>query len=197
MLSLPGNIAITEIIREAATMFMLLFVALIAGSSPKIRFAWFLYCFAIWDIFYYVFLKLLIGWPDSIMTWDILFLIPVIWTGPVISPVIVSLTMILLALLIVFYETKMQLVITRILIMVGAILIFLSFIWDFSSYMLREYPFSGLFQYEQTQIALRQYIPSQFNWWLFITGELCILTGLLLPFLYHKKRDAIYRVSAR
>jgi hypothetical protein len=76
---------------------------------------------------------------------------------------------------------------TTVLIMVGAILVFFSFIWDFAAYMLNEYPVSGLFQYEQSQVALKQYIPSQFNWWFFIAGELCILTGLSLLFLYHKK----------
>ena len=56
--------------------------------------AGFMISFGVWDIFYYVFLRLLIGWPESLMTWDLLFLLPVPWVGPVIAPVLVSLSMI-------------------------------------------------------------------------------------------------------
>src|SRR4030043_48057 len=91
----PG-IAVTEIFREAATIIMLLGAGYLGGRYLTQRFAWFIYCFAIWDIFYYVFLKMLDHWPASLMTWDILFLIPTTWTGPVLTPLIVSLTMLLL-----------------------------------------------------------------------------------------------------
>jgi hypothetical protein len=86
-----SHLAVTEIFREVATIIMLLGAGIIAGKTFPERFAWFIYCFAIWDIFYYVFLKALLGWPESFMTWDILFLIPATWVGPVISPIIVSL----------------------------------------------------------------------------------------------------------
>ncbi|HNT42130.1 MAG TPA: hypothetical protein PKN78_07855, partial [Tenuifilaceae bacterium] len=62
----------------------------------------------VWDIFYYVFLKLLIGWPTSMLTWDLLFLIPVTWTGPVVAPVAISLMMITLALVILKSAGKTQ-----------------------------------------------------------------------------------------
>jgi len=94
---IEGPIAVTEIIREAATMIMLLTVCMLAAKRWIIRFAWFIYMFAIWDIFYYVFLWLILGWPESLLSWDILFLIPTTWAGPVIAPVINSFTMILLA----------------------------------------------------------------------------------------------------
>ena len=74
--AIEGDLALTEILREAATMVMLLAIGLMAGRNRSERFAWFLYSFAVWDIFYYVFLKILIGWPSSLLTWDILFLIP-------------------------------------------------------------------------------------------------------------------------
>jgi len=94
---LPGRIALTEFLREIATLIMLLGIGFLAGRNFRQRFAWFIYSFAIWDIFYYVFLKLILDWPSSWLTWDILFLIPVIWTGPVLAPVLVSLTMIILS----------------------------------------------------------------------------------------------------
>src|SRR6267378_2094617 len=91
------QILLVEIAREAATLLMLLGVGWLAGSNFKDRFAYFLMSFAIWDIFYYVWLKVFIGWPSSMLEWDILFLIPFTWLGPVLAPVICAATMILLA----------------------------------------------------------------------------------------------------
>ena len=95
LVPIPADLALTEILREAATLIMLLTIAILNAKTFSERFAWFIYAFAIWDIFYYIFLKIMILWPESLMTWDILFLIPTTWTGPVISPVIVSFSMIL------------------------------------------------------------------------------------------------------
>jgi hypothetical protein len=82
-----------EVAREAGTLLMLAGVALCAGGSRLRGFAAFLVAFGVWDVSFYVFLKLLIGWPASIWTWDVLFLIPVPWTSPVIAPEIVAVTM--------------------------------------------------------------------------------------------------------
>ncbi|MCX6296119.1 MAG: hypothetical protein NTX97_08630, partial [Bacteroidetes bacterium] len=100
------DIAITEFWREVATITMLISTGIIAGKNSAQRFAFFIFSFAIWDIFYYVFLKLLLGWPESFFTWDILFLIPVPWVGPVMAPCIISLTMIVLTLLIICNQEK-------------------------------------------------------------------------------------------
>jgi len=83
-----------EIGREFFSLVMLVSVACLAGWDNKIRAACFVILFGIWDIFYYVFLKLTIGWPESLLTWDLLFLLPVPWVAPVIAPVLVSLTFI-------------------------------------------------------------------------------------------------------
>jgi hypothetical protein len=83
-----------EIGREAATLLMLAGVALAAARNPGQWAALFGIAFGVWDIFFYVFLKLLIGWPASLLTWDILFLIPLPWVGPVVAPVLVSCAMI-------------------------------------------------------------------------------------------------------
>ena len=79
-----------ELGRELATLVMLASVAWGMCRSRREWFAYFALMFAVWDIFYYVFLRLAIGWPATLFDWDILFLLPVIWTGPVIAPVLVS-----------------------------------------------------------------------------------------------------------
>ena len=66
-----------EVLREAATLVILAGVGLAAGRTFIQRFSIFLVAFGIWDLCYYLFLKLLLGWPASVWTWDILFLIPV------------------------------------------------------------------------------------------------------------------------
>ena len=90
---------LTEIGREAATLVLILTSSMLIGNNFRKRFAYFLVIFAVWDIFYYVWLKVLIGWPASIMDWDVLFLIPVTWAGPVLAPVATSLTMIIVAII--------------------------------------------------------------------------------------------------
>jgi len=84
----------TEMAREAATLLMLLGVAMLAERRPLRRFAAFAFCFGVWDIVYYAMLHVAIGWPASLMTWDVLFLIPKPWASPVLAPVLVSLALI-------------------------------------------------------------------------------------------------------
>lgn len=84
--------------REAATIVMIAAVALLAGRTTKEKIGAFLWCFGVWDIFYYVFLRLWLGWPKTIMDSDVLFLIPVPWVAPVILPVSISAVMMLVAL---------------------------------------------------------------------------------------------------
>ncbi len=96
------QILLTEIGREAATIVLILTAAWLAGRSFQQRAAYFLEIFAFWDIFYYVWLKVLINWPASIMDWDILFLIPTTWASAVLYPVLVSLAMLLFAATILY-----------------------------------------------------------------------------------------------
>lgn len=83
-----------EVIREFATLLMLVTVGGLAGTTRRQRFAYTLVAFGVWDIFYYVWLKVLTGWPHSLFDWDVLFLIPLPWWGPVLAPVLISLLMI-------------------------------------------------------------------------------------------------------
>jgi hypothetical protein len=88
--------------REAATLVLIFTGSWLFGRNPKQRFAFFLTIFAVWDIFYYIWLKVLIDWPASIMDWDILFLIPIAWAGPVLAPILVSLTLLAFAVIILY-----------------------------------------------------------------------------------------------
>jgi len=92
------GLTVVEVIREACTIVMLVCVALIAGSSWGQRFAAFLVTFACWDITYYLYLKILVNWPGSLMTRDVFFLIPVTWIGPVITPLVICTTMLILGI---------------------------------------------------------------------------------------------------
>lgn len=83
-------IARTELLREAATIVMLGSLAYITGVTLKQRVGAFLIAFSTWDIFYYLFLRLLFGWPKSLLDVDVYFLIPVAWVGPIITPLVIS-----------------------------------------------------------------------------------------------------------
>jgi len=96
---LPESLRAVEMFREVATMIMLLSVALLAADSLRERCAVFLWAFAVWDIFYYAGLWATVRWPPSLLTPDVLFLIPVPWVAPVWFPLLVSaLTIVAVAL---------------------------------------------------------------------------------------------------
>ncbi len=96
----PQKIIFTEIGREAATIVMLITLSIIAGNSIVSYIAYFLLLFGIWDIFYYVFLKIILDWPESLSTTDVFFLIPTPWIGPVWLPVLLSVIIIAVGLII-------------------------------------------------------------------------------------------------
>ena len=79
-----------EVVREAATLVMLLAVGVLAGERLRRRVAAFFVAFAVWDLTYYLFLHVLDGWPASLTDLDVFFLIPVTWVGPVATAVVAS-----------------------------------------------------------------------------------------------------------
>jgi hypothetical protein len=97
---LPPQLLSTEIVREGATLALLLGVAMVSARGGLRRFAVFSFCFGVWDIVYYVGLYAFLDWPASLMEWDILFLIPRPWVAPVLAPVLVSCALIGAAVLI-------------------------------------------------------------------------------------------------
>jgi len=97
---IPKRFLYIEMTREAATIIMLLIIAFIAGSTWTERIVLFLWTFAFWDLFYYLSLYILIKWPPTLKTIDVLFLIPVPWIAPVWFPIgVSSFTIIIIAIL--------------------------------------------------------------------------------------------------
>lgn len=151
------RLAETEVVREAATLLMLGAVAAAVGSDFPQALAFFLLAFGAWDLAYYLFLKVLIDWPSSLLTWDILFLIPVPWSGPVLAPCAVALTMIATALIYLWRQSNGHSVGIQALHWLGAgagtLIILATFTLDWRNIMA-----GGM--------------PRGFNWPLFALGEL-------------------------
>jgi uncharacterized membrane protein len=186
LVPIDPDLAVVEFWREAATIIMLLGIGIIAGKNTTQKFAIFLYCFAVWDLFYYVFLKLLLGWPDSLFTWDILFLIPVPWVGPVLAPCIVSLTMVMLTAVVIYVQEKGYDIHLRarewFFLITGSLVVIISFILDYIKYVSRGGAASHIWTLsgkQQMFQEIQHYVPTSYNWWLFAIGEVIILTGIL------------------
>jgi hypothetical protein len=149
------DLALIELGREAATVVMLLGVAFLAEKTRRGRLICFMMLFGIWDIAYYLWLWVTIGWPSSLLTWDLLFLIPVIWTGPVIAPILVSVLMIVTAL--IYYghrEAAENVSISRaewVLTILAAVIIFTSFALNHG-------------------VTFDGGVPTRFPWMLFAVG---------------------------
>ena len=141
---------LTELGREAATLLMLAAVAIAVARNAAEWAAAFVIAFGAWDLTFYLFLKVLLGWPASLMTWDILFLIPVPWTGPVLAPVLVSAAMIGVGT----WHLRVPVRIRAAHwsgILIAAVIIVVSFAMDYQNIMA-----GG--------------VPRRFNWWVFATG---------------------------
>ena len=155
-----------ELMREAATIVMLAAVGIVAGSKAWERFAYFLVAFGVWDIFYYVWLKVMLDWPASFSDWDILFLIPLPWIGPVIAPVLVSMFMIVFGVVIVVRMEKRlwfhPTLVSWILSVIGCVIILYSFMMD-------------------TAATLHGEDPLPYHYGYLAVGLGCFLFHLLLP----------------
>ena len=93
-LPIHGALGNVELWREAATLVMLATLGMLAGRTWRRRAGYAALAFGVWDIFYYVFLRLISGWPRTLLDWDILFLLPLPWWGPVLAPVSIAVVMI-------------------------------------------------------------------------------------------------------
>jgi len=190
------DIVITELLREVATMIMLVGIAILAGKNAVQRFAFFLFSFAVWDIFYYVFLYILVGWPQSLMTWDVLFLIPIPWVGPVLSPLIITFQMIALANIMVYFDNKG--IKARInlkewlLFITGSIIVIISWTWDYCNYIIINNPNASIWSFSSKEAlfeASQKYAPQSFNWLLFTVGAFVILLAISFYYLRNRTRE--------
>lgn len=105
-LPIEASFGSTELVREAATLVMLIVVGWLAGKSWRNRCGYFMAAFGVWDIFYYIFLKAIVGWPHSLFDWDVLFLLPLPWWGPVLSPILISIILIVGGILLTRSDEK-------------------------------------------------------------------------------------------
>lgn len=94
-----------ELTRELATLVMLLAAGWLAGRTWRSRVSYSLIAFGLWDICYYLFLVPMSGWPASLLDWDVLFLLPLPWWGPVLAPVLIATLMIVGGSLISQYDS--------------------------------------------------------------------------------------------
>ncbi|MCD6065196.1 MAG: hypothetical protein K0S33_22 [Bacteroidetes bacterium] len=194
--TIPNKIAVVEFWREFATIIMLVGAGIIAGKTKLSRFAYFIIAFAVWDLFYYVFLYVLIQWPQSLFTWDILFLIPFPWTGPVIAPCLVALGMTLLGYLIIHYEEKngsVRIITKQWSLLIGGVcIIIFSFMWDYFSITYETSVGTWTLLSKNNMFEeIKTYVPVQFNWPLFFAGLSCSAAGMLSCYLSWRTRPAL------
>jgi hypothetical protein len=175
-----------EIVREFCTLLMLGTVAWLTGKTFTRRLAAFLFLFGIWDIFYYVALWIFLDWPQSILTWDILFLIPIAWTGPVLAPVLCSILMIFITFLIEWKQYKLDSFRLEtkelILFFAGAFIVFVAFIFDFSALIIKgNYlkHFFALAENREFLNAMYSFVPDRFQWEIFTLGLFIIISGII------------------
>ena len=188
LVSINAEIFITEILREIATIIMLAGIGILTGNSSSQRFAFFLLTFAIWDIFYYVFLFALLGWPSSLLTWDILFLVPIPWVGPVITPIIVSLTMIILASSLIHFKKNLNLN-QWLLSILGSLMVIISWVLDYWIFISNQFSNGAWILSSEQELfgSSDQYIPGSFNWYIFLIGILLLLTATASHYLKNRK----------
>lgn len=157
-----------ELAREIATVVMMLAVAVLAARSILRRFAAFVYVFGLWDLFYYVWLKLYLGWPSQWLEWDILFLIPWPWFGPWLAPALIALLFALWGGWVLARPRDLRLRRTdALLFAAGALLALAAFLA----------PAWPLLAGDAT--ALRGWIPGTFAWPLYLVGLAVMATALV------------------
>ena len=190
---IPNKIALVEFWREIATIIMLLGAGIIAGKTKLSRFAYFIIAFAVWDIFYYIFLYLLLQWPQSLFTWDILFLVPIPWTGPVIAPCIVSFGMIVFGVILIYFtekNVKIKISFSNWLILLSGVLVILSsFMWDYVSVTYHNHQgFWTINSHSNLFEEIKMYVPTKFNWLAFHAGTWICVGGMIISFRNFKKQ---------
>lgn len=175
----------TELLREIATILMLLSAGGMLARSALDRFAWFIFCFGVWDIVYYVGLWAVLDWPPSLATWDLLFLLPLPWYGPVYAPIVVALGLILLAFILLFARRRDPEF--RVsgkewgMMLLGASIIILSFVLDHAEYVLQDHSFGALFTFSQEKLmeVSKDYVPREFDLKIYLAGLLITLLGMV------------------
>jgi hypothetical protein len=163
------ELIVIELFREIATILMLITVGAVAGRKFWEKFGYFIILFGVWDIFYYIWLKVTIGWPGSFLEWDVLFLIPVPWIGPVIAPIAISVLMIIIGLSITGLFSRgysfRPALFTWLLTVFATALVLFSFMYDVDA-------------------TLRFQMPRPYLYWLLLSG----LTLYVLAYIHSYRK---------
>jgi len=181
-----------EFFRELATIIMLIGIGIVAGKTRLQRFAYFVFAFAIWDIFYYVFLYVCLGWPQSLSTWDILFLIPVPWVGPVWAPCVLCLLMIIGSLFVIHKtNSENNYIIAPVhwwMLISGAFICIVSFMWDYLTFTYNKNHAWSIISNKEMFSEISTYVPQKFNYALFLLGFLTMSASVILSILKSTSR---------
>ena len=183
-LPMATGLGSAELVREAATLVMLFIVGVLAGKTWRARLGYSAIAFGVWDIFYYVFLKAMCDWPHSLLDWDVLFLLPLPWWGPVLAPMLIALLMIIWGTLASRCDRgqaprRLNLGVWALNVLGMALALYV-----FMADSLRVAHEGGL--------ALRNLLPTQFNWPLF-----CLALALLSAPVGHELRQLWPRGTVR
>lgn len=169
-LSMQGLLGQVELVREAATLLMLVTVGMLAARIWRKRLAYAMIAFGVWDIFYYVFLRVVSDWPKSLFDWDVLFLLPLPWWGPVLAPVCIALLMIVWGTFVTqFAQSSPATAVTRMLWSSSAVGIALA-LYAFMADSLHSIP--------QGLDVTRSVLPTSFNWWIYCAALTLMATPI-------------------
>jgi hypothetical protein len=153
---LPDDrILLVEVGRELATLLMLWGVAMVASREAWSRFGVFAFLFGVWDIVFYITLWGVLSWPESLLTWDVLFLIPLVWAGPVLSAVVVAASLVVAGALILKRRADGIRPLTTWWVWVGAVLSLLLLLASFMA---------------NHGVVQAQEIPRTFPWAVYLAG---------------------------
>jgi hypothetical protein len=182
-LPIVGGFGRVELIREAATMLMLLTIGMLAGRDWRGRLGYTAIAFGVWDIFYYVFLRYMCSWPHSLLDWDILFLIPLPWWGPVLAPVCIALLMIAWGTVVSQLDRRDSHWLARWKVwgwtIIGVVLALYVFMAD------------SLRVAGQGTDVLRNLLPSTFNWPLFLLALAFMAVPIADNVLWHYRHGRV------
>jgi hypothetical protein len=149
-----------EQLREAATMLML---AAVGGLIGRDRYTWFAataFLFGVWDLAYYGWLRILLGWPSSVLDWDVLFLLPIPWAAPVLAVLISAASLVCGGAIALLHPPERVSKLAWLLLWTSAALMLLCFTWDWRSWL------SGG-------------MPRNFPWTIFVAAEILAVAGFL------------------
>jgi len=181
--------AMMEAWREAATIIMLVAVGWLTGRNKLERLAYGMFAFALWDIWYYIWLKVLVDWPKTLLDWDTLFLIPFPWLGPVLAPVLIAVLICVVAVLTVYQVNRQEIPKINSLqvsvMLFGALLALYVFMAGAIHIWIR-----GGTNWHSTQ-------PAVFNWPVFLLAFIMMAVPSLMAVWPAKKEDESYQSSEK